>query len=397
MTPVNIDQYNQYMKTDDWLSAKDALAALGIKRQSLYAYVSRGLLRATPDPDDPRKSLYARHDVNALEARKRRPRGRAEVAAGAIAWGDPVLESGISTVRDGQLYFGAERAIDLAETARLEDVAAKHWNVLVRFEANTPSTIPDSANAKARGFSYLAEAASDAPATLGRTVEALAKADAFTLLSGFADAMIGGHYQGAIHARLATHWRLDERQGDLVRRALVLLSDHELNPSTFAVRVAASTGTSLAAAALAGYATLNGPKHGDASTSALAFMREAMSAGDVAHLVGKYAAQGVYTMGFSHNLYPEGDPRAANLLQALSTPDRLSEVISETARITGHAPNIDAALSVLTISLDLPDDAPFCLFAIARMAGWLGHAMEQVTSGQLIRPRATFVPRQAAV
>lgn len=397
MTTVNVDQYIQCMKTDDWLSAKHALAALGIKQQSLYAYVSRGLLRAMPDPSDSRKSLYSAHDVKALEARKRRPRGRAEVAAGAIAWGEPVLESGISTVRDGQLFFGAERAIDLANAATLEEVAAKHWNVSARLETHAPSTIPDTTNAKSRGFSFLAEVASGAPATLGRTSEALAQSDACDLLSGFADAMIGAQYQGAIHARLAQHWRLDARQADLVRRALVLLSDHELNPSTFAVRVAASTGTSLAAAALAGYATLNGPKHGDASTSALTFLRKAMPANDLADLLSAHAVQGVYTMGFSHTLYPEGDPRAANLLDALMLSERLSEIIRESARISGHKPNIDAALGALAITLDLPDDAPFCLFAIARMAGWLAHAMEQVTSGQLIRPRATFVPRDAAV
>jgi citrate synthase len=393
LTTVNIDQYNQYMKTDDWLSAAEALGALGIKRQSLYAYVSRGLLRAMPDPSDPRKSLYSAHDVKALEARKRRPRGRADVAAGAIAWGDPVLESGISTVRDGQLYFGAKRAIDLAESASLEQVAARHWNVPVSVEAQPPIAIPDKASAKARGYACLAETASDAPATLGRTSEALARADAFALLSSFADAMIGARYHGAIHMRLAQHWRLDAQQADRIRRALVLLSDHELNPSTFAVRVAAATGTSLAGAALAGYAALNGPKHGDASTSALHFLREALTANDLSQLVSRYAAQGTYTMGFGHNLYAGGDPRAANLLEAIDMLERLSEILAETTSLTGHAPNIDAALSALAITLNLPDDAPFCLFAIARMAGWLGHAIEQVTSSQLIRPRATFVAR----
>ncbi|MFM8375003.1 MAG: citrate/2-methylcitrate synthase, partial [Phenylobacterium sp.] len=71
---------------------------------------------------------------------------------------------------------------------------------------------------------------------------------------------------GPIHLRLAKAWRLGPGGpgADLIRRALVLLADHELNPSAFAARVAASTGASLAACALAGLAALSGPRHGGA-------------------------------------------------------------------------------------------------------------------------------------
>jgi citrate synthase len=392
LTTVNIDQYNQYME-NDWISAEDALAKLSIKPQTLYAYVSRGLLRSQADPNDSRKSLYSHHDVHALLERKRRPRGRADVAAAAISWGDPVLESGISTVRDGQLYFGPDLAIDLASYATLEDVAAKHWAVSITASDQPSLPIPSASTAKARGYAFLADEASNGTPSLGRTLDALANRDGVRLLSGFADAMIGARHAGSIHTRLQTAWQLSDADGDIIRRALILLSDHELNPSAFAVRVAASTGPPLAAAVLAGYATLNGPRHGNASSLAMQFLTDATQTNDLGSLIGQHSRLGGYTMGFGHALYPGGDPRAIDLLSALNMPPKLAEIITETEHTLGHKPNIDAALSAMAMTLNLPKGAPFCLFAISRMAGWLAHAMEQVASGQMIRPRANFVPR----
>ena len=89
----------------DWISAEDARARLGVRPQTLYAYVSRGRLRVRPDPDDPRRSLYRAADVAALSERKSRSRKLSDVAAGAIAWGEPVLASAITTVAGGRLYY----------------------------------------------------------------------------------------------------------------------------------------------------------------------------------------------------------------------------------------------------------------------------------------------------
>ena len=86
-----------------WISAEQALALLGTKPQTLYANVSRGRIAARPDPSDPRRSLYRRDDVERLASRhKGRPPAKA-VAAEAIAWGEPVLTTAISTVRNGRL------------------------------------------------------------------------------------------------------------------------------------------------------------------------------------------------------------------------------------------------------------------------------------------------------
>src|SRR5690606_35288112 len=114
---------------------------------------------------------------------------------------------------------------------------------------------------------YLALAARagvDPPAR-GRHPLALA-VEAATLLDVVADAIAGEAGSGAIHTRLSLAWGQGPGGAgcDLIRRALVLIADHELNASAFAARVAASTGASLAASALAGLATLSGPRHGGA-------------------------------------------------------------------------------------------------------------------------------------
>jgi citrate synthase len=371
-----------------WLTAQVAAARLGVKPQTLYAYVSRGHITARPADDDPRQSLYAAADVAALERRRRSGRGRKGVAARAIAWGDPVLESAITTVREGRLIYRGVDAVTLAEKATLEEAAR-----LLIAHAPDPSvsraTTPAGDSAKARGFAYLAaRAAMDAP-SLGRRSEQLA-AEALDLIGGLGVAFAGANEKNAhLHEHLATLWKLDARGGDLVRRALVLVADHELNPSTFAARVAASTGAPIAAAALAGYATLSGPLHGEASARAVLFLEIARRDGAAA-AVNATLARAERLPAIGHALYPMGDPRAASLLKAIKLSKPLKQAIDAAEAASGDHANIDMALAAMTLELGLPRDAPFLIFAGGRMAGWCAHAIEQRATGRIIRPRASY-------
>src|SRR5271168_5332368 len=104
----------------DWLTAAEAQIRLKVRPQTLYAYVSRGRLEAKADADDPRRSLYRAADVARLEDRKARGRKAATVAADAIAWGEPVLASAITTIVEGRLYYRGWDATELARTETLE-------------------------------------------------------------------------------------------------------------------------------------------------------------------------------------------------------------------------------------------------------------------------------------
>ena len=375
----------------DWLSAEEALTRLRVRPQTLYAYVSRGRLRAESDPVEPRRSRYRASDVAALAEKKARGRKAADVAVAAIAWGEPVLASAITTVRDGRLYYRGQDAVRLSRSATLEEVAR-----LLRGGLGLPpdegQTAPGGPTAQSRAFAAFARRAeTDRPAQ-GRNADDLAS-EAARLLDLMAAAIAGpeGHVQreeeaGAIHERLGRAWRAPRDQWDAIRRALVLLADHELNASTFAARVTASTGASLAAAVLSGLCALSGPRHGGMAARVEAFADEAARRG-----WRKAVAAGEPPPGFGHALYPDGDPRATALLEAIEVEPDLAALRRQVEAATGQRANVDFALVALRRSLGLPAEAPFALFALARTAGWLAHAIEQITTGALIRPRARYV------
>jgi citrate synthase len=377
------------IKDSDWLSAAEALERLGVRPQTPYAYVSRGRVRARADTSDPRRSCYRASDIAALATRKGRGRKASQVAAAAIAWGEPVLESAITTVVDGRLFYRGRDAALLAETETFEAVGR-----LLRGGGGSPAprvarpTPPTGGDMRVRLFQALAQLAATDDAALGRGAADLDN-EAAMLLDVVADAACGDQGEGPIHRRLGAAWSCDRQGTDLVRRVLVLLADHELNTSTFAARVAASTGASLSAAALAGLSALSGPRHGGVGARVKRLAAAAMREGP-RQMVAARPAHWTPPPGFGHPLYPEGDPRARALLKSFRIPEPLQALREAVEDATGARGNVDFALEALVQALRLPDDASFVLFAVARSAGWLAHALEQVRDGALIRPRARY-------
>ncbi|WP_306673816.1 citrate/2-methylcitrate synthase, partial [Tahibacter caeni] len=106
--------------------------------------------------------------------------------------------------------------------------------------------------------------------------------------------------------------------------------------------------------------------------------------------------------GFGHALYPHGDPRAAELLALLrrersGTPDwpPLAALIARAEEVSGLRPSLDLSLAAICRLYALPAEAALVLFASARLAGWLAHALEQQEQGRLIRPRARYAGESA--
>lgn len=376
--------------SQDWIDRDAALERLGVRAQTLYAYVSRGRVQARTDPEDPRRSLYRAADITGLTTRRSRGRKASAVAESAISFGEPVLASAITTIAGGRLWYRGRDAAELAQTQTLEQVArllrGGHGAVLKSAERMEP---PPRATARERLFAALSsQAAVELPAR-GRAPLALAVEGA-GLLDLAADAVAGRVSEGPIHRRLAGAWGVDEAGAEALRRALVLLADHELNASTFAARVTASTGAGLAAAALAGLCALSGPLHGGMAARVYNLVEESRRIGARATVEGRLA-RAAPVPGFGHPLYPEGDPRAAALLAAVAVPADLAELKATVEASAGERANIDFALVVLAEALGLPADAPLMIFAVARLAGWIAHAVEEGGGGRLIRPRARYV------
>ena len=383
-----------------WLTATEALRVLGVRPQTLYANVSRRRIRARRDPKDPRRSLYHEDDVRKLARSHSGARKAERVAAGAIEWGDPVLPSAISTVSQGRLWYRGQDAVELAGTQTLEEVASLLWEAPgvtlaggLRPESGNPlaRSAEDgsiAAPALPRMFTVVAGRAGRDPPTHGRA-PAVLRIEGAEVLAALANSIVDAARQGPLHERLAATWRC-RRAADVLRRALVLLADHELNASTFAVRVTVSTGASLASGVLSGLATLSGPLHGRAALGVRELVRFGRERG-MTTAVREWLGCGRPLSGFGHPLYPEGDPRAAALARGFALPPEYRELSAAVDELAGERPNIDFALAAVTACFRLPPDAPLTLFAIARTVGWLAHAMEQAFAGRLIRPRARYV------
>ena len=223
-----------------------------------------------------------------------------------MEWGDPVMPSAISTVRDGRLWYRGADAVELARASQLEDIAAVLWetgDASVDLAAVPAGAAPPPGEAGAIQPGIVAMAGrcvADLP-TQGRSLGAL-RAEARGVLATLVVSMFGSQALlagGSISQQLAAAWKRP-RAEPAIRQALCLLADHELNASTFATRVTISTGASLSAGILSGLATLTGPLHGRAAMS-LKPLIDAMAHADAESLVRERLHMG---LGFP----PSGTP-----------------------------------------------------------------------------------------
>ncbi len=373
-----------------WVTRDEALKALRVRPQTLYAYVSRGKIGTQPDPNDPRRSLFRDDDIASLVKRRERGKRPEVIAASTMAFGEPIIETSISTIIQGRLHYRGRDAVELSATATLEETAALLWGA-----GSTPDFAPASRKPAPRrtgrlqAFETLAREAASGRPTFGRAPSVL-HAEAASLVGCLGSAFGAAPDAGPLHTRLARAWKADGAAVDLIRRALVLLADQELTASAFAARVAASTGAALGACVLSGFATLSGPLHGGA-TALVRSLVEEVERTSAEEAIARHLNSGLAIPGFGHPLYPNGDPRAAELLARFDPPPRFKRLITQVSAATGQRPTIDVALAALPPRFGLPDDAPFTLFAIGRSIGWLAHGIEQVTSGAIIRPRARYI------
>ncbi|MEM1032613.1 MAG: citrate synthase family protein [Myxococcota bacterium] len=400
---------NPALPEEAYLSAEASCRRLGIKRASLYSYVGRHGIRTTKVG---RNRYYHRSDIERIAVRSAARRGHGPVAAGALQWGEPVLDSALSTIAEGRLYYRGRDVVAWWRTgARFEDVVRHLW------EATEVSFVPVAALRRRRRrpsaggttpvdhmVRRLLEVAESDPHAQAPASAATERARAARLIASLATTLgkaTGSHGRAtSLSSRVAA--RLGRADASaLVEAVLVLCADHELNVSTFAVRVAASAGADLYGAVGAGLFTFGGTQHGTSSLRANQFVTSACRRG-VSRAVRERVRRGDPLPGFGHALYPAGDPRVPPLLETargfdgvgVQAAKRLREVdrvIDEVARVTGLEPNLDLGLVAVCRAAGWDGDIGSALFALGRGAGWVAHVFEQRRSPTLLRPRARYV------
>jgi citrate synthase len=393
--------------SNEWLSSREAARRLGVSAATLYAYVSRGLLRSEA-VDGRRERRYRADDISRLKRRRDVGRKAESIANHALDFGTPVLESALTLIEDGRLYYRGLDATELACSASLEEIARLLWDCDDKPFA--VDNIPPMTTALRRAWLAAATlspvdrclvllpaaAALDHPSWVeDRTAMLETGVRVLRLLTAAVTARPPSPFP--VHEQLATAWRVPPDRAPLLRAALVLSADHEFNASAFAARVVASTGANLYGATMAGLAALNGPRHGGLTRRVAALFDDLKKVTDLDAELAQRVRDHIYIPGFGHILYPDGDVRAATLFALLREAMPRSPELAFAERLAAAAErlidrkaNVDFTTVTVERVLGLPKDSALALFLLGRTVGWIAHALEQAAHGALIRPRARY-------
>ncbi len=411
------------------LTAEQVAARLGIKLETLYAYVARGRLGRRRGPDG---STFDPLEVERFAA-SRRTRAVRDPGRDAHGHSDGrplmVIETDLALIEDGELYFRGRNAAELAAASTFERVA--HW-LLTGDDDSTARFRPhDDAVARARQVVDAMPASSTLRDRQQVAVTALAALDPLrhsldastvvsageALIAGMVAVLpdVGAGSAGATAVSARAHddiprllWsKLTASDADpnavaALNAALILLIDHDMAVSTLAARAAASARANVYAVVTAGLGALDSQLHGNASGAAARMLARIVAGEAPERAVASTVVAGAGSVpGFGQSLYPGLDPRARAIFRALRSVDGAQSVIDaaeRTARLigarTGAHPNVDFALAALTLATGMPDEAGAVIFATARSVGWIAHAMAEYQERPLrLRPVGRYVER----
>lgn len=399
-----------------YITSAEALSVLGVRRETFYTYVSRGLVKSQ-HKEGAKTKLYRKADVEKLRTRAAARTGVPTVSQ-SLRYGEPLVQTWISEVTTRGPKYRGHLALDLvAEKRSFEFVAELLWTGLPRTRHlawSPPNASLDIRTILEKNLSYYTQisplrqfafiAAALSAMELGindpDAPDAGSNAKALIQLFSGAAGLLGPHQKfslpiagESIAQCLARGFVIakNDEAIEILNAALILSAEHELSAPTFAVRICASTGADLYACVAAGLAVQSGPMQVGGTL-------------EVERLIAEVIAKpqdnsSKYTSAlpcFGHPLYDK-DPRATVLLDlareyAPQPPDadKLWNLLSDTRDI-GQAPNIFAALVFTSYVLGLPPGSGAFLHTLGRTAGWIAHATEQRLTGTMLRPRARYM------
>lgn len=408
----------------DLLTRNEVLELLNIKQSTLYAYVSRGMIKTAPHPDG-RKSLYHRTDVERVRSRKRGRPSQAAAAESTMHWGAPVVASAITQITaSGPLYRGRS-AVEAARTgASFESVAqlliTGVWqdNFAPWPAIDTPEDVKRllhyyqdlqvandigdllgmvtfASGMQGRGMGEIADGASVPAARL--LMQTMAGCLGF-LQSAHRFAVRRPYESLAAFILRINGIEVTPESIRALNGAMIVLADNELAPATFAARIAASTNADLFNCVAAAIGSHVGFSTGTATQKVESALLQSTSAKDLTERKDLVKEYGASLFGFNHPMYPGGDPRADVILDVIRTLPKLNAGTRNTLAFLDDIrsqqqayPGVAVALVALARALGMPDGSATAIWILSRTSGWVAHVLEQRTLGFLLRPRAKFV------
>ncbi|WP_374539405.1 citrate synthase [Chitinimonas taiwanensis] len=382
-----------------YLNAEEAAALLGVSKATLYAYVSRGKLQPHQAGAAGRGSLYAREELDALclqKGRGRKPRDQTPPNPATL------VNTALSCIEDGEVYYRGRAASALAESESLEDVARWLWQFdgLDPF-ARAPVTphplwahalhaLQDRSLAE-RASCLLALAQLSIPGSAWLTQpQAQAEACANLLRYQLAGLLGRPPSEAPLHEQLRDAWHLDAAATELVRGMLVICADNIVNPTCYVARVLASLGAPLGSALQGGMSNVWGIIEGGTPEQVEAQWAHWQAAPDLTAAVASKLEQGDKVFGFYHSMFPHGDGRVRWLLSRIAIPPEAARLMAAMQALTGFLPNVDFALVAVRRALGLPPEAAFVILHVARTVGLLANVLEQRRSGLRLRAGAHY-------
>lgn len=409
----------------DLLDSKTAAALLGVKTQTLYAYVSRGLIRPAPR-HGAQASLYHREDIEALRSGGRSSHGSTEQGERTTRWSQSsTLQTAITTIRSDGPYYRGKSAVDLARMQRpFEDCVDLLWNGVLpsAWLPWRPAQCPELFDHISERFASIAKHASNwqllalitqsYSASVGRNPEHVLGAPILAgryLIQMLAPSLgllcnqqaypVSKTSESIAHiiaASLGVQPHNELLQA--LNACLTLSADHELAPATFTARIAASAGADVFSCVSSALGAFDGPLTGYGCNESERMLYSAKSASDYVKQLKKFTIRKEFIPGYNHPLYPEGDPRASYLLdmvRSLSSSQTsraiLDYIDAGNSELEAH-PSLATGLAAVCAAFNLPRESPGTIMAIGRVAGWLAHVFEQRLDGQmLIRPHTKYI------
>lgn len=381
-----------------YFSAQEAADELGISIATLYSYVSRKGLRSHQTPGS-KARLYWREDIERLK-RAPQPANR-EVL---------VPNTSITLLTKEGPYYRGRSALALAETESLESTCEILWGPLAK------DAFAERTAKRPRLYDVMLKNIADATTfdKISAVLPVLERANpraydlspagyyraGVEIMRSFAALICrtGTLKAGPLHEVIATALNAPERYSDIIRRLFVLYADHDLDPSSYAVRAVANSGVSAYRIVGAGLASAMGRRLTFGRIEAFAhMMQEIMNKPDPADAILRRIREGEPIYGFGSRLYEGADPRAASLLRSLNETQgddlevrRLNAAISAAHEATGHDPDFALVAIFIDYKLGLVGSEGG-LARLARMAGWMAHAVEQYHGQDLVRPKSEYV------